>query len=311
LALDLDLYNARLGVYGNQIDITKKKFKDEFANNPSYITAYVNSSNILRDFHISDENDPTRKRIIPKPDDHINIGDYLQIGNNYWLTISISDKNNPIYEIAQIRKCNILPFYFKIGEIVYTTYGYYEKNLYTNSDNQPINLPNDVTVITLPKNVNTSKIQKNNEFYLFGEGWYERYSVEGIDKSKIDGDYGLVILRAKEIPSDETPQEFYNLYPISETQIGDIIITPSTLSLSVGNTKTLIVQVYDKNDILLDTETVTWQSTDSNIATVDQNGLVTSVGVGTCQIKAVSDTDSQIVGICDLEVVKDSGGGWY
>lgn len=312
MALDLNLYKSRLNTYGDCIEVTKKKIKNEFAKTPSYVTAYVNSSDTLREFHISDENlnntDPTRKRATPIPDENIDIGDYLNINNNYWLTTSISDKTNPIYHIAQIRKCNLLPFYYKIDDIVFTTYGYYEKNIYINNDNEPITLPNDVVVVTIPRNNDTLKISRDDKFYIFEDSWYEFYQIEGVDRSKVDDDKGLVIVRAKEIPVEGTPEEYYSLSPTPSTNIGEVIITPKSLYPTLGDTPQLTCKVYDKNGILLPDEPVAWSSSSESIATVNQDGLVTTLKVGKCDIKATSNTDNAIFGICDLNVCS---GGWF
>ena len=46
---------------------------------------------------------------------------------------------------------------------------------------------------------------------------------------------------------------------------------------------------------------LTWSSTDESVATVDANGVVTPVGMGTCTIKALAD-NKQKVALCDIIV---------
>ena len=49
---------------------------------------------------------------------------------------------------------------------------------------------------------------------------------------------------------------------------------------------------------------ITWSSTDTNIATVNEKGEVTAVGKGTCTIKATSDQNANVYGSCSV-IVKD------
>jgi uncharacterized protein YjdB len=77
----------------------------------------------------------------------------------------------------------------------------------------------------------------------------------------------------------------------------------------LGETKQFTATVYDPSGNVLADETVTWSSSNTAIATVDQNGLVTSKAVGSCNIIATSNTDTNIKGTCSLSVVDD--GGWF
>jgi uncharacterized repeat protein (TIGR02543 family) len=62
-------------------------------------------------------------------------------------------------------------------------------------------------------------------------------------------------------------------------------LSQNTLSLVKGNSATLIATVSPSNAT---NKTVTWTSTNSNVATVDKNGNVKAVSAGTAVIKAVS-----------------------
>ena len=73
-------------------------------------------------------------------------------------------------------------------------------------------------------------------------------------------------------------------------------LNKTTLELLVGASETLVATVKPDNTT---DPTVTWVSDDTDIATVDQNGCVTGVGVGTVLIRA---TCGDIVGICEVTV---------
>ena len=203
-----------------------------------------------------------------------------------------------------MRKCNLTPFYYKVGGNTYTTYGFYDRNFYTNEDNNPKNLPNDIVMVSIQSNNSSKKIKKNDYFYIFDEDWFERYQVEGIDKTK----KGLLVIRAKESQSDMTPQEYYNLNPVSEEDIGSVVVTPSTLSMNVNTTADLVAKIYNKSGILMPEEEVTWSSSDTAVATVDTTGKVTAKVIGNCEIVATSETDKTIVGKCQVEILEQ---GWW
>ncbi|GHU82530.1 hypothetical protein AGMMS50284_4550 [Clostridia bacterium] len=48
---------------------------------------------------------------------------------------------------------------------------------------------------------------------------------------------------------------------------------------------------------------VTWKSTDTNVATVDEKGIVTSVGNGECEIVCISTDGSELSDSCDIKVI--------
>lgn len=67
--------------------------------------------------------------------------------------------------------------------------------------------------------------------------------------------------------------------------VSSVTLNPTSIALVVGNTKQLIATVEPAN---ADDSTVTWKSSDTNVATVDQTGKVTAVGVGTTTITATA-----------------------
>ena len=92
--------------------------------------------------------------------------------------------------------------------------------------------------------------------------------------------------------------------PSTDPAVKSVTVSPSNLTLDLGSeTKTAILtaSVTTVNDA---PETVTWSSTNENVATV-KDGTVTAVGVGTATIKATSTFDQAKYGSCDV-TVRDS-----
>ena len=67
--------------------------------------------------------------------------------------------------------------------------------------------------------------------------------------------------------------------------VSKVTLNETSTALVVGSTKQLIATVEPAN---ADDSTVTWKSGDTNVATVDQNGNVTAVGVGSTTITATA-----------------------
>lgn len=80
----------------------------------------------------------------------------------------------------------------------------------------------------------------------------------------------------------------------------------TTDDLEVGDTVNLTVG-YNPEDTTDDT-TVTWSSSDEDVATVDENGVVTAVAGGTATITATSAVNENITATCDIKVLKHTTG---
>jgi uncharacterized protein YjdB len=66
-------------------------------------------------------------------------------------------------------------------------------------------------------------------------------------------------------------------------------VVPSSFSIADDETQSLYAQVLDQRGNVMPAEVIdTWASDDTDVATVDSNGLVTAVAEGTCTITASS-----------------------
>lgn len=78
---------------------------------------------------------------------------------------------------------------------------------------------------------------------------------------------------------------------VTVAQVADsVVVSPDTVRLNaIGYTSPVAIDVYDENSNLIVDPHVTWQSSDTLIATVDSVGEVTASANGTAAIVAVSD----------------------
>lgn len=82
-------------------------------------------------------------------------------------------------------------------------------------------------------------------------------------------------------------------------KVTGVTLNKATLALAPTETGTLVATVSPNN---ADTKTVTWVSDTEAVATVDEDGVVTAIGVGTATITATSDMVEEVVAECDVTV---------
>ncbi|HET7456371.1 MAG TPA: Ig-like domain-containing protein [Gemmatimonadaceae bacterium] len=73
---------------------------------------------------------------------------------------------------------------------------------------------------------------------------------------------------------------------VQPVPVGSVTVTPTSAALAVGGTATFEATVKDPSGNTLTDRTVTWSSSDVNVATVSSSGVVTAVGPGTATITA-------------------------
>jgi uncharacterized protein YjdB len=76
---------------------------------------------------------------------------------------------------------------------------------------------------------------------------------------------------------------------VSQTPVALVTVTPSPLSMSVGQTTQLAATLTDSAGNVLSGRPVTWASSNTGVATVSSQGLVTAVAAGNTTITATSE----------------------
>jgi uncharacterized protein YjdB len=95
-----------------------------------------------------------------------------------------------------------------------------------------------------------------------------------------------------------------NVTVTEDTKIATSIeLNKSTTILNVGQTEDLIATVKPDN---AENKEVTWTSSDTGIATVDENGKVTAIKAGNVTITAKTTDGTNLTATCDVTVVQPS-----
>src|SRR5690349_4663870 len=79
--------------------------------------------------------------------------------------------------------------------------------------------------------------------------------------------------------------------------VASVIVTPSRLSVGVGSTAPLSVELRDAAGTLLTGRKVVWATKDATTATVSGSGVVTGVSPGAVQIAATAEGKSAVVDV--------------
>ena len=107
------------------------------------------------------------------------------------------------------------------------------------------------------------------------------------------GDYaGNETAKAVQVNSNTSGVDPYN--------VSEITLTPSSLDLYKGATAYISASV---TPITATDQTISWKSSNTSVATVDENGLVTAVGGGSARITATSNANSSVTATCSVNVV--------
>lgn len=91
----------------------------------------------------------------------------------------------------------------------------------------------------------------------------------------------------------------------SSPVVNKVTINPSSLQLDLNNNKTASLEaIVDVSNGA--SNGVNWVSSNPNVASIDNNGLVTAKSKGSCVIKAISTFDSSKYGECNVNVIDSS-----
>jgi len=73
-----------------------------------------------------------------------------------------------------------------------------------------------------------------------------------------------------------------------ESVVSSIVITPNKIILKPGKTEQFFALVIDHNNMAMDAD-ITWKSSNPSVATINNEGLVTAVAIGSTDIFATVD----------------------
>ncbi|HJR41594.1 MAG TPA: Ig-like domain-containing protein [Gemmatimonadaceae bacterium] len=103
---------------------------------------------------------------------------------------------------------------------------------------------------------------------------------------------GVVTARAigtAQIAASSEGQSAIAVVNVTQRPVATVTVLPSTAQLTVGGSVTLSAATFDSDGNLLSNRTVLWSSSNTNVATVDAQGIVQGRGLGSATISATSE----------------------
>jgi uncharacterized protein YjdB len=84
---------------------------------------------------------------------------------------------------------------------------------------------------------------------------------------------------------------------VTAVPVASVTVAPTSASLTIGGTQQVTATPRDAANNALTGRTVTWQSANTNVATVTQAGLITAVGAGSTTVTATSEGKTGTVAV--------------
>ena len=94
---------------------------------------------------------------------------------------------------------------------------------------------------------------------------------------------------------------------VKEIAVSGITMSPTSATVSKGATKQLSASISPYNAT---NQGITWSTNKSTVATVDSNGLVTAVAVGSATITATAQGDTSKTATCTITVTEQTKDAW-
>ena len=155
--------------------------------------------------------------------------------------------------------------------------------------------------------VNYYKVKKDDTLGLYAEGSTVSFTAEQESGKAFSGWTATGVTLDNETNAEISftmPGNDVTLTTAYATLVNEVSLDKTELALTVGDTQTLTATITpdDANN-----KNVSWSSDKPSVATVDENGKVTAVAVGTANI-TVKTVDGEKTAVCAVTVTAKSGG---
>ena len=201
-------------------------------------------------------------------------GTEISCGNINYLVMTRNEKVNGVYYKYTIQKC---PYYvnFEVGGVLQRIPSIIQTKTIDVQTNQSIILPEGKIIITISRNNTTDKISINDRFITMGSAW----KISGLDKSL----EGLIKVNADKDQTTET-DDLVNEIPNGIKQPSySFTVNPASISIKKGQKQQLNI-IVSQNGTTIENPTLIYMSSDENIATISDTGMITGIDDGSCSI---------------------------
>jgi len=283
-------YQARRGSDRKSLYVNNMKntISTEFKNSTSYNLVKIND--VDRDVRIVEESaiikNPNKKRLLCYPDETISIGNIVLWDSENWICTE-TDTTSQVSDVGIISKSNNTLTIHK-NNTSYQIPCIISKSLSLNTeDNKYIETVDNSLFLTVSNTSITQQINVN-DIYRIGKYNYYISSVADDISQK-----GLLIFKMK---YSEVEQEEH-VYTLT-------ILNNDNLQIAQSQSLTINAQLTDNGEIV-DSPNLIYSSSDDNIATIDEDGIVSIVGLGSVVISVYMESNEEVSDSINVEIIED------
>lgn len=256
------------------------------------------------------ESDDYKKLLYKSTSHPVEVGYLYTFDSNTWIAINTKRKKSlPVTSI--VRRCNNTLRWISEDGGVYSEpcvidYLIKENRNYSTAGSALVNASGMIEIL-VQFNERTNKIKENQRF-LFGNSTnWTAFRVSGggvnnlnnLETGDNDSSGFLRLTMAVDLENQDT-DDLVNGIAYSENNVYTLSLSDSSISGSATDTRQLTAVVKLNGTTVI--RSLVWESDDELVATVDSNGLVTLVAVGTCGISCSIEDNSDVDDSCSVDV---------
>lgn len=283
-------------ISGSMSKSTKQAIIKSFKDSPSYKSVLING--IATDVRIIDGKDSSYKTMLLLPDTVLKYGEYIYYNLNYWLVTDFV--NNEINPKALIQKCNHELKWQDSNGLIHIEPCIATRSLLTKMDIKENNKYGLVLLegemnIYVQSNINTCTIMADNRFYIGSQ----IYKVTGIDDVS---DEGLLRFAMKIDIKNNNDNKILRICDY----LGNIDFNITNISNAIIVGDILQIQhnfIFNGNIINNPGYTLTYSSSNSDIATISTSGLVSAISNGNVVITVVATCENNLTLTKTFEII--------
>ena len=265
----------------------KNTISTEFKNSTSYNLVKIND--VDRDVRIVEESaiikNPNKKRLLCYPDETISVGDIVLWDSENWICTE-ADTTSQVSDVGIISKSNNTLTIHK-NNTSYQIPCIINSNVNLDTDETTyIETPSTIIVLKIPNTEITRQI-KRGEIYKLG---LQNYEIKDINDIVENG-----ILKMEIEYSQEMQEE--HLYTLE-------ILNGDNLQIAQSQSLTINVELKDNGEIVTSPSLI-YSSSDEEIATIDENGVVSIIGLGNVVISVSMENNENIIDSISVEIIAD------
>lgn len=240
----------------------------------------------------------------------VDLGRMYQFDSNYWLCVNV-DKLKTLVSTAQVRRCNNVLRWQDVSGAIYEVPCFLSYLIKENRDystaGSAIVVPSGMIDCTIQFNSMSNKIRPNQRFLIGNQNNWTAYRVEGgginnfNNLSTIDNmSSGIIKFSlAVDYINTETDDVVNGIADVTENLY---VLTLNQASISGDPTQTVQLVATVKLNGNTVTRNLVWSSSDPEIATVSNTGLVNFVAEGEAVIRCQLENNDLVFDLCDVEV---------